>query len=225
MRMRMKSMSARCLALVAVIGSLSIVSASQLTIDATTPARERQRNADVTHGGGVGRKVSLLVEIQPHGSSSDTKGSTEVEFLLTNSGKVDLVIPISPHPADLEPADPKAGYTLECISLRIAPVKNPGGMLSGGVDLYGRPEVTGTLITLAPGGSIRVLTLVALPSNSQTGASTEAFVGTALLTTEAIRAAGGKLFSDLQEIGSAFSRQFTLESISSLPGVPPSTHP
>src|SRR5258708_40146643 len=102
MRIDMKSTPAHSLSLAAVFLSIPIVAGGQLTINATGPVRERHRNADVARGGGVGRRISLLVAVQTHSGSPDANGDTQVDFVLTNFGKVDLVVPISPNPGDLE---------------------------------------------------------------------------------------------------------------------------
>jgi hypothetical protein len=114
------------------------------------PVRDRQRNADISSGGGVGKKVPLLVSIQvASGGAVDANGKTEIEFVLNNAGKVNLIIPTSPHRGELEPSEPKTDYATKCLSLLISHARVPG-ILPGGAVLYGRPEVPDTLTTLAP---------------------------------------------------------------------------
>src|SRR5947209_8282607 len=71
-------------------------------------------------------------------------------------------LPISPHPADFEPADANVAYTVSTLALRISLSKSPGAFFHGGADLYGNASIPATLVNLAPGESIRVLTRVAL---------------------------------------------------------------
>jgi hypothetical protein len=190
----------------------AIASSGQITVDATGPIRQRVREVSVGRGGGVGRKIPLRVVIAVLGGWDD-KGKIEVDFTLTNIGKDELTIPISPNPGDLEPADPKASYMVESFALRIAPREKPGGILPGGADLYGSPRLPETLTTLAPGDSVRVLTRVALPRVPSAEEGTVVFVASAMLNNERIKTVNGQIVSDLQEIGSASSPEYTLESL------------
>ncbi len=210
----MSSSTASRIALAVVVVFLPIFAFSQLTIDARGPIRERRRNADAAQGGGaIVRNASLQVAVRAHKNTTEGDAKTEVEFVLTNSGKSDLAVPISPNPGDLEPADPKTDYAVEWLGLTITPVNKPSGMLAGGALLCGRQGVPGTLITLAPGGSIRVLTLVALPSAAEVEAGNGLFSASALLSHETLKNANGNLFSNLQTISSAHSPEFTLGSL------------
>jgi hypothetical protein len=182
-----------------------------LTVDATGPIRERKREATQGHGGSVGRKLPLQVAIESAVSAPDKDGKTLVEFVLTNSGKNDLTLPISPHPGDLEPSDPKTPQRLVTLGLRISLSKKPGVIFPGGADFYGSGAFPGTLVSIAPGESIRVLTRVALPEFG--GPNSGTLVASASLGNESMKTMKGAILSDLQNVGFASSREFTLESL------------
>jgi hypothetical protein len=191
----------------------STVSMCQATVDATGPVRERARVASMGRGGGVGKKIPLRVAIAVLGGWDDS-GKIEVDFTLTNAGKDAVTIPISPNPGDFEPADPKAGYTVTSLSLQVIPHKRPGGILAGGAVVYGSSKLPETLMTLAPGDSVRVLTRVALPQiSSAEEEDTVAFVASAMLNSETIKTVGGQSVSEMHEIGSAYSPEYNLQSL------------
>jgi hypothetical protein len=102
------------------------------------------------------------------------------------------------------------------LCLGISPSKKPGVIFLGGADLYGSAALPGTLMNLAPGDSIRVLTRVALPEVGGAGPRTETFDASASLVYETIRTVNGQIFSDSQEVGFAKSREYTIESLSRL---------
>jgi|SRR5271166_3826877 len=191
---------------------LTIAASGQLAVDATGPIRQRHRDAGAGHGGGVGHKLPLHVAIESHGVPAGENSRTLVEFIITNSGKEDLPVPVSPHPGDFEPTDPKTGYTVRCMGLRITSGKAPGTILPGGADLYGSQKLPGTLLVLAPGESIHVFTRVALPSFR--ALQLEAvFVADVILNDETIRSVDGRDFSDMREIGSASSEEYTSQRL------------
>jgi hypothetical protein len=188
----------------------------QLTVDATGPIRESQREEASgrggSSGGGIGRKLSIQVAVETTGAPADENGKTVVEFTLTNSGKTDLNVPISPHPGDFEPADPKASYKVEMLSLFITSNKKATDILSGSAHLYGSDAVPGTLLSLATGESIRVLLRVAF-AKSSTSVGEVVFVGHATLNNEAIKMVNGQTVLEFQEIGSAASPEYTSEAL------------
>jgi hypothetical protein len=151
------------------------------------------------------------VVIEATGSAPDADGKTLVEFVLTNSGKSDVTLPISPHPGDLEPSDPRAAYTLMTLGLRISLSKKPAIIFSGGAELYGSSDVPGTLVRLAPGESIRVLTRVALAE--RVSPKGEEFDASASLDYETLKTVDRQLVSDSKEIGFARSQEYTLDSL------------
>jgi hypothetical protein len=190
----------------------------QSTIDATVSVRQRQHNVDVYRGGGVGKKIPLMVAVVSTGDAPDVNGKSKIKFVITNLSKENIVIPISPHPRDVEPVDPKVDYTVRCLSLKIHPAKEAND-LPGGAVLYGSADVSGTLRTLSPGETIQILTLVALPSPSLMDSG---FVASAGLRNETIKTVDHQKVSDLQEIGSAYSRPFKLQTILRTASVNPS---
>jgi len=191
---------------------LAVTAFGQLTVDATGPIRQRKREATRGHGGGVARKLPLKIAISTTGSPPDQNGRTPVEFVLTNSGTSDLTLPVSPHPGDLEPSNPKATYTVMSLGLRISLSEKPG-TFPGGADLYGSAALAGTLVSLAPGDSIRVLTRVALPEVCGEASNTETFDASASLVNQTIKTVNGQVLSDSQEVGFARSAEYTLQSL------------
>jgi hypothetical protein len=185
------------------------VSQERMAVDAAGPIRERARIASIVRGGGVGRLLSLKVAIETNVISPDTNGKTLVEFILTNSGRSNLTLPISPHPGDLEPSDPKATYTVMTLGLRIGLSRKPGAVFPGGAELFGNADHPGTIVTLAPDESIRVLARVALPGEG----SAEPFDAGASVNNEIIKDVNGELVSDSQEIGFARSKQYTVRQL------------
>ena len=190
---------------------LSSTALSQLTIDATGPARERQRIAMAAHVSSSGRILPLKVTIEIEGLSPNDARKTIVEFTITNLGKNNLTVPISPNPRELESTDPKASYRGTCLGLRITSVR--GAMLPGGADLYGSHSFPGSLIVLTPSESIQVLALVTFPPNPPAESNVDVFVADATLNIETIKIVNGQPLLDMQNIGSARSQKYTSESL------------
>jgi hypothetical protein len=186
--------------------------AVQLTVDATGPTRQRRREAIRGSGGSVGRKLPVQVAIETNVSAPDANGRMLVEFVLTNSGGADLTLPVSPNPGDFEPADPKAAYSVIRLGLGISLSKKPGVIFPGGAELYGNKDVPGSLASLAPGDSIRILTRVALPEPG-IDHNVEAFEAIASLYNETMKKVNGELVSDSQSLGFARSKEYTFDSL------------
>ena len=189
----------------------TLSAAAQLTVDATGPVRQRQKEPTGGSGGGVGRSLTLRVAIEARGSP-DENGRTLVNFVLTNSGKIDLTLPISPHPADFEPADTERRNTVKVLSLCVTSDKQQAHILVGQPNLYGSNSVPGTLVTLAPGESMQVLSKVAFPpTDAQHGSLV--FVGHATLGNETVKEVNGQILSETQEIGSASSSEYSAPTL------------
>lgn len=185
---------------------------SQTLIDATVQIRNRQREPIAGTGGGIGLEIPLLGAKSRHSISMQPPAKAEIEFTLTNVGKEFITIPISPHPRDFEPQNPQESYSLECLSLRILPAAGPAAVLPGGADLFGSSSVSGSMKILSPGESVRVLTLVTLPSIS-TMPEASGFIAMAMLTDRKVAFANGRFKEDPQEICSARSPQFKLAAL------------
>src|SRR5581483_1578984 len=183
----------------------------QLVIDATAPGRQLSRKPTLGRGGGVGRKIPLRVAIRSTGSPPDQDGKTLVEFTLTNAGKDELILPISPNPADFEAPDPKARYTFMTLALRLSLSGKPAVTFSGGADLYGNDTFPESVLRLSPHDSVRVLTSVALPVL----ASNEVLIATVSVNKTTIMVSGEETLSDSQEIGFARSPEYRLRCLSS----------
>jgi hypothetical protein len=98
----------------------------------------------------VGRKLPVNVIIETTGAPPDESGKTLVVFVLTNSGKTNISLPVSPNPGDLEPPDPKTSYKGLVLGLRISLAKRPASIFAGGADLYGSDDFAGTLVNMVP---------------------------------------------------------------------------
>jgi hypothetical protein len=79
----------------------------------------------------------------------DSTRPFEIEFKVLNTGTVPLELPVSQHLADLQPSDASAAFTYMNIALAAVPVQDRSAI--GFVQLYGRPEVPDSMITLNPG--------------------------------------------------------------------------
>jgi len=176
------------------------------------PAQSGNGNVRPSSARGVAlvRKLPLLVTISIASLAPDVSGKSLVEFVLTNSGSSDIVLPTSPHPGDFEPSDPKLPYTVMRLGLGISLVKKPGVIFPGGAELFGNRAVLGSLTTLAAGASIRVLARVELPGARN---SAESFDAIASLDNETMKTTDGKLVSDSQNVGFATSRPYTLDAL------------
>jgi hypothetical protein len=194
-----------------------IFASAQLTVDATVPIHERRRQPTRGHAGSSGRRLPLQVAIGTNGSPPDEKGKTLVTFVISNSGKDDIEVPVSPHPGDFEPEDSKASHTVKMLSLYLTVDHGEGAdrrraMIPDSAHLYGNNAFPGTIVLLAPGESIHVLARLTLPTDAEVKEG-GAIVARVSLNDETIRTVGGQTSSDRQEIGSADSVDYTLQSL------------
>jgi hypothetical protein len=67
---------------------------------------------------------------------------------------VQLEVPVSPHLADLQPEDASTVFHYTSFALSLSPAEDRAAI--GFVELYGKSDVPGTVITLNPGEWIRV---------------------------------------------------------------------
>jgi hypothetical protein len=87
-------------------------------------------------------------------------------------------------------------------------------MLSGGAQLYGNRSLPASLVSLAPGESIHVLTRVAFPRLSDAESSSAGpFVAHAVLNDQVIGLVDGQIFENTQEFGSAVSAEYSPKSL------------
>jgi hypothetical protein len=188
---------------------LAVTASAQLTVDATGPIRERRRAPGGARGGGIGRKLPIRVALKTNGSPQDENGKTLVTFTVTNSGKDDFEIPISPHPRDFEPSSAAVSYKVRCMALLITVGKPPGTIVPGAL-LYGNRRLPGTIVALKSGASIHVIARVALPPPNSTNS---VVVASVILNNETLEIVKGHDFSEMQEIGSARSSEYTAQSL------------
>jgi len=93
-------------------------------------------------------------------SQIDPSQSFQVEFKLVNTGTAPIEVPVSPHLSDLQPPDASVSFKYLTLQLIINVVENPRP--DAYVQLYGRPDHEGTMVTLQPGEWIRVTANVKL---------------------------------------------------------------
>ena len=199
----------KSLAVSLAVASLTASMWAQLTVDATVPIRARHRLSSGSRGGGVGLRVPLRVAIETNGSPPNDNGKMLVTFILTNTGTASLEIPISPHPGDFEPSNAAEGYRVRTLYMAITTGKVPGTVIAATV-LYGSRKFPGTLVALAPGGSIRVLTRIPiLPP--ETDPKDSIVTASAILGTDVVKVTDGRSFVEMEEIGSASSPEYTTQ--------------
>lgn len=192
----------------------TVFASAQLTIDASGPIRERRRLPTGGSGGGTGRKLPINVAMEVRKDKQNTEGEALATFVITNSGKDKLTVPISPNPGDMEPEGREASYTLSRLTLYVTSDRAQSRLLSPLTNLYGSQTFSGTLTTLAPGESLRVLGRVKLPvESSKAETSAPVFVAHIILSTETVKTISGRTVSDSQEIGSASSSEYTAQSL------------
>jgi hypothetical protein len=97
----------------------------------------------------------------------DPQQPIEAGFKVLNTGRVPLELPVSSHLADLQPSDASAAFRYTSLALSVSPVEDRSSI--GFVELYGKKDITGTIMILNPGEWIRVeanvkFSLTPLPS-------------------------------------------------------------
>ena len=188
------------------VALLTMSAFGQLVVDATVPIRGRLRNPTAGTSGSIGRKLAMQIAIETTRTSPNDSWRAEVDFILKNTGKVVLTLPLSPHPGDLEPAN--ARYSVEVLSLYVTSGKRQDSLLSGRTSLYGSRVSPETLVKLAPGESIRVLTRIGVPQDSA-GTADQVFVGHASLEHQTVKTTNGQTIDNTREVGSASSSDRT----------------
>ena len=189
---------------------------AQLTVDATGPHKSADFGTTGGSGGGVGRKLPLHVGIKVVGAPFNASdGKTVVEFTLTNFGRKDITIPVSPDPEDLETADSFRELALFITSdkrfeVRLQTGTHPGECF---IKLYGSHTLSWTLATLAPGASVRVRAEVALPHISGIAATNTLFVAHAVMNENNIKNVDGKRVMVSREVGASMSREYTPQAL------------
>ncbi len=182
----------------------SIVSVGQVIVDATIPVHGRLRSPTAGHSGSFGRElpVSITVEVPAGG---------ELNFVLTNTGTTPLIVPVSVHPGDLEPANPEMPYRVQVLHLFLTSGSKEMAIVpTGKADLYGNEAFSQTLVKLLPKQSLRVLTLLVPDEVRSRGNS---FVAHAILESETVKTIRGDTTEDDQEVGSSTSPVYTLNTL------------
>jgi hypothetical protein len=137
-------------------------------------------------------------------------GKAIVEFVLTNTGKNTIRVPVSLNSADFETSNADLGYTVETLVARLNLSRDKKiQTLPGGADLYGNDTVPGSIVPLSPGESIRIrVRVVFRPEITSTEGEKSVLVGYLGLNEEVVKTVRGQPFSDVSEIGSATSQEY-----------------
>jgi hypothetical protein len=181
---------------------------AQTVIDTRRPARIGSRVPLSGSGGSIGRKLPIKLEVLFQSAPGDD-GRVDVEFVLTNTGKQSIVIPLSVDSADFESSDRERSYTVDHLSLYITAGKDHQQILGGGANLYGNDQHPGSAKALAPGETIRVLGRANIPNLSD-----GVFVAHAVLNRENIRVDDkDSVRQESQQIGAAISHEYSAKDI------------
>jgi hypothetical protein len=217
--MKLRPTSSLLLSAVILFGGPAL---GQITVDATGPHKAGDFRTTGGSGGGVGRKLAIQLAIEIEGTPFNAdNGRTVVYFLLTNTGKQELKIPLSPNGGDVESTN---SFRELVLYMTLGKKDHPWGKdrqsLQAGtelhnrfVSLYGSDAMPGTLGTLAPGELIRVRAEVAVPYVSGTDQASVSFVAHAMMDDRTIRTVGNKRLMDSREIGIATSPEYTPQSL------------
>ncbi len=208
----MRRESLRRTILVLILGVAPISLSGQLVVDASHAMRDRLRSPAAGTVGSVGRRLPVDVTI---GAESLKKGVVEIE--ITNTGRTELVLPVSPDAGELEPADPHEPYTLQVLNISLTSSEGARQVAVGEASLYSSAAAPSTYVRLAPEESVRVL--IASRLSKSEAASTDAspnarvlgvVVAHATLSRQAITVRDGKLYENTEELGYADSAPVSL---------------
>jgi len=137
-------------------------SGERFYVDARGPPRE-QRIRQTTNPNPAptasAQKSPLKLEMVVADRPLHVGATVPVWFTITNTGTEPLTIPISPNPADVEPADPHSGYTFGELLIRAQEAedsRHAGPTLGMPTTLYGDPSSAGTTLMLYSGESLVV---------------------------------------------------------------------
>ena len=205
---------ARTIPLAIICCFLSVVAYGQQTIDATVPIRNLRWETQGGSGGGIGARIPVSVTLERTGDTDPASGAVKVAFVVTNSGKDDFQVAISPQPADLEPDDPHVEYTVTDLALSISEAAPPFKSVAM-VMLCGKPDAPGTMLNLHPGQSIRALAIVRFPS-WEPGEKPIKFKAMVSKGYDIFRNRGRRRTLESHDIGFALSDEFTLSSLPSV---------
>lgn len=184
---------------------------SQVVVDATPPPRERLRPPTEGSFGSNNNVLPIKIAVGLSSASADRNGNPILEFTLTNTGKTDISLPLSPNPRDFEPVDPQTSYSVTVLSIYMTSRNNPRRMMPGKVDLYGSPTLSDSMAVLHPGEFLRVRSLgkfATIPEPSQSGE--ERFVCHVALKNESVSVNNGHTTERTDELGTADSGEITL---------------
>ena len=183
---------------------LSTSSASllaQYSVDATVSPRLRLRPPSEGSGGGLGRKLPLQVQIESISEAANPDQSAEATFVLKNIGPSQLDLPTSPHPRDFEPQNPGTPYAMTVLSLYLT-TDGSAFPLPGTVELFGDSSISGSMISLPPGGTLTIKTKSGTVIERARQSGVKSLFANFVLTRRAIHAENGKVKEESQDLGS-----------------------
>lgn len=192
------------------VGTLAVAGDVRI-VDATAPVRNRLRPPTAGHFGSVGYELPVRITVERDNTAAGNNGDWDVDFAITNVGKTAIQLPISIHPRDLEPSDPNMSYAVTVLRIYLTQPNGRESLLRSGVDLYGSPKFPETMKVLSPGDSIQV---IARMLRVATGlALNETLRCHVVLEEQKVSMKNGQVFGDTNELGSAQSDEFRLDSL------------
>lgn len=192
--------------LMVVLAVCTFPSISQVVVDATAPHPTLRKPPSSGTAGSIGRSLPLELRVEIRPNAQNEAGKVEADFLLTNTRKTPILLPISTNPRDVEPPDPRGFYTMQVLTLRLSSSKGLGTKVRGGATLFGNEKSPKTMLALKPNQSLRIRSLVA--ASGLTEDSTAVLSGSADLEQVTIRITNGKALSESQDLGHAESSPF-----------------
>lgn len=104
----------------------------------------------------TGALLTTLTELdRQHYTAGD---DAFIQIVVQNIGRSPVQIPVSPHLADFQPADPGQGFAvIELTSVLLIGGKQWQSTSGIGHKLYGSDDRPGTILTLQPGESVRII--------------------------------------------------------------------
>ncbi len=190
-------------AIIAICLFATTIAQTNSAVDATLETRDLTRKIIGGTSGGTGQ--SLPVDLQTVIVNGGKKAGDKlfVDFIITNSGRQSIVLPVSPNARDIEP-EGSSPSTFKRLSLflTVEHGREPL-MLKGGASLYGTSALEGTLRTLRPSESLIVHTVFLLASWEGPLSGTQTLTGHVRLLNETLKPKGSNLESVSSEIGSA----------------------
>jgi hypothetical protein len=156
-------------------------------------------------------KAPIQIAVESASTSAVANGEVEVVFRITNLGKEVLILPNLAQSSVQDEAATTSGPAAKCLMFAMGPVEAIAGKhLTINATLTGRPDIQGSLKTIAPGESIQVQTVFKFPPALLTDQS-RMYVAVAKLWDAAAQTADGQPTPVAYGTGFAISGVFTLQ--------------